>query len=163
MITRLGRLEAGQDRIAAAILEMQQQSQTCDQIRGPRRRSLRPCYARVRSAFVGAKGHLLRRTRCWWRNWAVACIFLKDATGWRVLARLAESDTRRNHCERYVGQAAEARRLADLADEAARCMIEWLKNGGDIDPVVDEFARAHIRCCDTWNWTFRDSGGSFGR
>ncbi|OIW32752.1 hypothetical protein CONLIGDRAFT_642445 [Coniochaeta ligniaria NRRL 30616] len=45
VITRLDRMEAGQDRIEAAILEIQQQLQ---QIRDQRRRSLRPCFKRLK-------------------------------------------------------------------------------------------------------------------
>lgn len=141
MTTRLERLEAGQDRIAAAILEMQQQKQSREKGCGQRRHSLRPCFTRVRSAFVGANGHLLRRTRCWLttrRYWAEAYLFLYASKLALLSAWLLEINTRYTDWERNAADAAECRREADWAEESARCMMECLRNGGDIVSVMCE-------------------------
>lgn len=139
MITRLERLEAAQDRMEAAILERQQQSQPRDHFYGQRRRSLGACYVRVHSTLVGAKGYLLRRTRsrlatC--GHQADAYLLLFTSKLLRLSAWLVEIDTRL-HPGR-AAQAAQYRLEADWGDDAARCILECLKDGGNIGSVWHE-------------------------
>ncbi|RYP89953.1 hypothetical protein DL770_003911 [Monosporascus sp. CRB-9-2] len=110
VITRLERLEAGQNWIEAAILGMQQQLQTCNQTSSGRR-SLRLFCPRFRSALV--KGTRLSPLE----------VDNNPAHRERVMTEVAEA--RR--------EAAEARREADRCEEIARCMLECLKNGTDFE------------------------------
>lgn len=142
MIARLDRLEAGQDQIAAALLGMQQQPTTSDRIRGQRRRSLRPCYMRFRSAFVRAKGRLLEGTDSWLSSrpdLARAYALLAASRCGRICAWILEMDTSPVHRERNAADAAAFRRDADWYKETARRILECRKDGGDMGAVMDEY------------------------
>lgn len=121
VITRLECLEAGQNRIEAAILGMQQQSQTFNQKTSSGRRSLRPFCRRFRSAGVKGTRRLLRRICDWhWdqRNRVDAYFLLLAAKIYRGLGEEVGNP-----------KAAEDRRNADWCEEMARRALKSLKNG----------------------------------
>ncbi|RYP28378.1 hypothetical protein DL767_007250 [Monosporascus sp. MG133] len=123
VITRLERLEAGQNRIEAANPGMQQQLQTCNQTSSGRR---------FRSALV--KGT---------RRSPPKSYRLKDKR-YRLTASSMEVGSDPAHREMVMAEAAEARRRAaetrreaDQCEEVARCILECLKNGTDFKETME--------------------------
>jgi hypothetical protein len=116
LIARLERLETGQDRIAAAILGMQQQQSHLDS------------KARSRRRFRTAWGTAKRRMRLRARAYNLICLSMScRAETWGL---------------ENVEKAAELRRKAEWAREAARCLLGCLKTGGDMDAVTAEINRS---------------------
>jgi hypothetical protein len=126
LMARLDRLETGQDLIVAAILGMQQQLSRLDRKARSRRR-FRTAWGTAMRRMCFAKRRMCLR--------AGAYCLICTSMSCRAVAWLSED----------VEEAAEFRRYAEWAREAARCLLECLKadgGHGDMDAVLAKIDRS---------------------
>ncbi|KAH8904042.1 hypothetical protein BR93DRAFT_930661 [Coniochaeta sp. PMI_546] len=141
VISRLERLEAGQNRIEAGILGLQQ-SQTCNQTRG--RRSLQLYYQRFRSTFVNRSRHSLRMMKDRLKAQGIRVEDYVTAYSLLIFAKVfrflnwglefqlrhpTDFDVDPAHHEQLLAEIAEGREMANESEEEARCLLEFLKTG----------------------------------
>lgn len=141
VISRLERLEAGQNRIEAGILGLQQ-SQTCNQTRG--RRSLQLYYQRFRSTLVNRSRHSLRMMKDRLKAQGIRVEDYVTAYSLLIFAQVVrfvnwgeefqlrhptDFDVDPAHHEQLLAEIAERRESAKELEEEARCLLEFLKTG----------------------------------
>ena len=164
MTTRMERLEAGQDQIAATILKIKEQTETRGQVRSQRRLSVRPYCARVRSAFVGAKERLPTKTRYWLttlHHWVAAYHLIYGSKYLGLFARFLEHEWYLGYREKSAAKALRCRREAEWGSKTGRRILECLKEGGDIwaDAALHEITEIFDQLPPLPSWKLR--GGSF--